>query len=76
MIYKDNKPVEYGKPLYGLILFGSEKPRSYFNGIKKYRITCIDVFGKRHKITSTPDRLRKWNLYLSSELFGLKVTEK
>ena len=66
LIYVNKKPVEYGAPLYGFIVFASKNPQDYF--IKrmknlKYKITCIDMFKNTHEIESESEKFLNTNLF-------------
>jgi len=75
LIYAENKPVEYGSPLHGFVVFASKKPQKSFiesGHIYKYKVTVIDAFQKKHEIISSTDKLP--NLYLLQDLAGIKLT--
>ena len=56
LIYFPPKAVEYGFPLSGMVVFYVQEPHALLEGsIIKYRLTVVDVFGKRHKFETTPD---------------------
>ena len=56
LIYFPLKPVEYGSPLSGMAIFYVQEPHALLEGsIIKYRLTVVDVFGKRHRFETTPD---------------------
>lgn len=39
------KPVKYGVPLHGFVLFASKEPHDTFKEhVKRYRVTCVDAF--------------------------------
>jgi len=75
LIYSENKPVEYGSPLHGFVLFASRKPQQLYiesvdNGhIHKYKITIIDAFQKKHVIVCSTDKFP--NIYLLQDLAGI-----
>ena len=74
LITAQAKPVEYGIPLHGFVLFASRKPSKLFKQhIKRFRVTCIDAFGNRHKIVSSKQFP---NLYLLQDLAGIEITPK
>lgn len=69
--------LEYGKPLYGILLFVSEKKREYFDGkVKRYCITVEDILGYRHKIINKVAKIESTNIYLLPELFGVTLEER
>lgn len=74
--------IEYGKPSYGILLFGSKKKRGYFEGkVKGYRITIEDVLGNNHCIEHRTEKDKNpskpfMNLFLLPELFGVELTRK
>ncbi len=75
LIYSKVKPVEYGSINQGFVLFASPKPQSDFINAGKavtYKVTCLDVFGNRHKIVSSPDKFM--NLFLLQDMAGIKLT--
>ena len=76
LIYTGAKPLEHGIPLHGWLLFASEEPQANFNDrVKRYRLTCVDAFQKRHKIVS-PGSGKSPNLYLWEDLAGVRLTPK
>jgi len=57
LIYFPLKAVEYGSPLSGMAVFYVQEPLVKLKAsITKYRLTAVDVFGKRHKFETTPER--------------------
>jgi hypothetical protein len=50
LIYRPPRPVEYGAPLVGLIVFYLEEPGVNEEIIKEYELTVTDVLGNRHRI--------------------------
>lgn len=70
LIYKQSKPVEFGVPFYGYLPFVGDI-KYYKADIKRYRITCVDVFGHQHKITTQPKDFV--NLFYLQEVFGIKI---
>lgn len=68
LIYKNRNPVQYGELYCGFILFAG-KNELYNNKAKRFRITCTDALGNKHKFTSTPKEF--CNLYLLQELAGI-----
>lgn len=74
LINREKKPVAYGVPLQGFIMFGSKKRSTYFTSRidkLKYKVTCIDIFGKKHKIRSAPKQFM--NFYLLEELADIEL---
>lgn len=72
LIYKQSKPIEFGTPLYGYLPFAGD--HKYFKAnIKSFRITCVDVFGHEHKITTRPKDFV--NLIYLQEVFGIKIPD-
>ena len=72
LIYKKGLPVEYGVPLSGWILFLGPV-NTYKKPIKKYRITCIDAYNKKHVFITQIKDLP--NLHLVLEMEELDVPE-
>lgn len=70
VLYVQTNPIEYGIPLHGFVLFASEKPKSKFNNVKRYKVTCVDAFKRRHKITSSPDKFPPFLQF--QDLAGIK----
>lgn len=71
IIHKQSKPIQFGVPFYGYLIFGAHS--KYYNAeIKRYRITCVDVFDHKHKITTKPDKFVDM-LYLQ-EMFKIKTS--
>ena len=69
--------LEYGKPLYGILLFVSDKTRECFdNKVKRYCITVEDILGYRHKIINEVAKIESTNIFLLPELFGVTLEEK
>jgi hypothetical protein len=74
LIYAENKPVEYGAPLCGFVVFASKNPQnSYIDslGTNKYRVTIIDAFQEKHVIIASADKFP--NLFLLQDLAGIKL---
>lgn len=69
VIYKQSKPVEYGVPFYGYLVFAGDV-KYYKAEIKRYRITCVDVFDHKHKITAKPNKFV--DLFYLQEVFKIK----
>jgi hypothetical protein len=56
LIYRQGKPVEYGQPLHGWIVFvGSENLHSA--DIAAFRLTCVDAFRKKHRFVTKKGKL-------------------
>ena len=75
LIYAENKPVEYGSPLHGFVLFASKKPQSsYISNLStnKYKVPIIDAFQNKHKIITSANEFP--NLFLLQDLAGIKLT--
>jgi len=70
LIYRKNKPVEYGQPLHGWIVFvGPESLRN--SRIKAFRVTCIDAFQKKHRLLTKDKGLA--SVYLLQDIADIKV---
>jgi hypothetical protein len=69
VIYRQSKPIEYGVPYYGYLIFGGDL-KYYDSEIKRYRVTCVDVFDNKHTITTKPDKFR--DLFYLQEVFKIK----
>jgi hypothetical protein len=70
LIYRKNKPVEYGQPLHGWIVFvGPDYLRS--SKIKAFRVTCIDAFQKKHRLVTEDKGLG--SVYLLQDIADIKV---
>lgn len=75
LIYTLNKPVEYGIALKGWIPFASEKPQDkYEKNVKKIKITCIDVFQKKHTIETQTKEFPDFAEL--QEIAGIKIIKK
>jgi hypothetical protein len=61
LIYRKNKPAEYGQPLHGWIVFVGPKDLSSAD-VLGYRLTCIDAFRKKHQINTKKDELEPLHL--------------
>ena len=70
LIHRQSKPIEFGLPFYGYLMFGGDF--KYFKAdIRRYRITCVDVFDHKHKITTEPKKFV--DLFYLQEVFGIKI---
>lgn len=70
VIYKQSKPVEFGVPYYGYLMFAGDL--KYYNSeIKRFRITCVDVFDHKHKVTAKPSNFV--DLFYLQEVFKIKT---
>jgi len=70
LIYKQSKPIGFGVPFYGYLMFGGDF--KYFKAdIRRYRITCVDVFDHKHKITTESKKFV--DLFYLQEVFGIKI---
>jgi hypothetical protein len=72
LIYRRNIAVEYGKPLHGWIVFAGD-PTFHVVETEKYRVTCIDVYRKRHVFVTTPKDFE--NLYLLQDMADVDIPE-
>ncbi|HEY96934.1 MAG TPA: hypothetical protein G4O16_01985 [Dehalococcoidia bacterium] len=75
LIYAENRPVEYGTPLHGFVVFTSEHPKSdYVSNMEnnKYRLTIIDAFQNKYVFTVSPDTFP--SLFLLQDLAGINFT--
>jgi hypothetical protein len=70
LIYNQSKAVEFGTPFYGYIVFAGDI-KYYKADISSYRITCIDVFDNKHKITTEPKDFI--DIFYLQEVFGIKI---
>jgi hypothetical protein len=73
LIYKTYKSVQFGEICKGFILFAGNK-QLYGINAKKFRVTCLDVFGRRHQFISTPEQF--FNLNLLLEMTEIKLPTK
>lgn len=69
VIHKQSKPIEFGTPYYGYLVFGGDI-KYYDFKIKQFRITCIDVFDNKHVITTKPEKFV--DLFYLQEVFKIK----
>jgi hypothetical protein len=77
LIYRPPRPVEYGAPLIGMIVFYIEEPRVSEDVIKDYKLVVTDVLGNSHNISyqrgqSSPSGFDSVELF---ELAGAKVEQ-
>lgn len=77
LIYRPPRPVEYGAPLIGMIVFYLEEPGVGEEVIKEYKLVVTDVLGNQHNIgyrrgQSSPDGFDSVELF---ELAGAKVEQ-
>ena len=70
LISKKKEAIEFGKAIYGWLLFGGPLWLDGAN-ISQYRLTCIDVFDKQHIIVTEPERFTPVPLF--RELAGFRV---
>jgi len=70
LIYKQSKAVEFGTPFYGYLVFAGDL-KYYKADIRRYRITCIDVFDHKHKTTTESKKFV--DLFYLQEVFGIKI---
>ena len=75
LIYRPPRPVEYGAPLIGMIVFYLEEPGVSEEMIKDYKLVVTDVLGNQHNISyqrgqSSPGGFDSVELF---ELAGAKV---
>ena len=73
LIYRKNKPVEYGIPLHGWIVFAGPK-YLYSSEIPAFRLTCIDAFRKKHVIVSRQEEFE--NLPLLQDIADFKISDE
>lgn len=70
LIYRKSKPVEYGQPLHGWIVFaGSEE--LYKCDVLAYRLTCVDAFHNKHRIVTKPKEFE--NLFLLQDVADVQM---
>ena len=63
VITAEAKPIALGNPLRGFVVFASEDAHSTFmENVRKYRVTCIDAFGGKYRIETSPEKLPPINL--------------
>lgn len=76
LIYFPSKPVEYGSPLSGMVVFFIKEPLSGLeDSINKYRLTAVDAFGKRHVFESIPKAfVDSGRLVEMFEIAGAEIT--
>ena len=70
VIWRDHTPVQYGLPHHGFLLFAGP-PGLHGEKHLKYRITCVDAFGRRHAVTTRPKDMRP--PYLLTDLSGVML---
>lgn len=71
LIYKQSKPVEYGVPFYGYLVFAGDI-KYYDQKIKCFKITLVDIFDHKHKITANPEK-DFVDLFYLQETFKIKI---
>jgi hypothetical protein len=73
LLIRQDRAVEFGIPLKGILLFlGNIK--YYQAKVKRFRITCTDIFGRKHKITAKPETFPA--LEDLEDQFGVKITQE
>ncbi len=50
LIYRPPRPVEYGTPLNGIVVFYIEEPDVLEEAILRYSLSVTDIFGRVHEI--------------------------
>ena len=70
LIYRKNKPVEYGQPLHGWICFVGPD-HLFHNEATAFRLTCVDAFHKKHCIVTRPNEFE--HLYLLQDIADVSV---
>jgi hypothetical protein len=70
LIYKQTKAVEFGTPFYGYLAFAGDV-KYHKADIQRYRITCVDVFDHKHKITTESKKFV--DLFYLQEVFGIQI---
>jgi hypothetical protein len=68
LLFYQNKPIEFGMPFEGILLFGGDK-KYYGMPVRGYKLVCIDVFGRRHEIVTDPKDLT--DLGFIADRFGV-----
>lgn len=76
LIYYPQKPVEYGSPLSGMLVFFIQEPLANLEGkITRYRVTAEDVFGRRYTFEATPEEfIDSGRLVEMFQIGGAEVT--
>jgi hypothetical protein len=70
LIYRKNKPVEYGQPLHGWICFVGPDTL-YTSEVAAFQLTCIDTFQKKHRIVTKPSEFG--SIYLLQDIADISV---
>ena len=73
LIYRKSKPVEYGLPLHGWIVFAGPE-HLHGTQIPAYRLTCIDAFQKKHVIVTKSEDFE--NLSLLQDIADIKMSNR
>ncbi|HOX41775.1 MAG TPA: hypothetical protein PK263_06345 [bacterium] len=72
LIYRKAKPVEYGTPLHGWVVFAGNSDLHNAD-ISDFKLTCIDAFQGRHRIKTKSNQLA--NLALLQDLADIQIPE-
>lgn len=73
LIYRKNRPVEYGLALHGWIVFAASG-NIQNNNVHAFRLTCIDVFQKKHRIITNSNEFG--NISLLQDIADIKIVKK
>lgn len=71
LIYKQSKPIEFGVPFYGYLVFGGDL-EYHGKTAKRFKMTITDVFDHKHVFYAKPDK-DFIDIYFLQELFGIKL---
>lgn len=69
LLYRQAKPISYGTPFIGFLLFGGE---ARYHGVKPraFKLVCTDVFGHKHRVNAKPEEFRE--LPFIEDMFGVQ----
>lgn len=71
LIYKHSKPIEFGVPFYGYLLFAGDI-KYYQQKGRRFRISITDVFDHKHVFIANPEK-HFIDIFNLQELFGIKI---
>jgi hypothetical protein len=72
LIYRKGRPVEYGTPLHGWVVFAGNQDLHNAD-ISEFKLTCIDAFQGRHRIRTKSNKLA--NLEQLQDLADIQIPE-
>jgi hypothetical protein len=69
LIYRQSKPVEYGVPFYGYLMFAGDI-EYYAQKVRRCKIILTDVFDHKHKLTTKQEEFV--DIFYLQEIFNIR----